>query len=75
MEQSIMNKNCKKLEKLLKKYENDEEMVEYIKHILKNYGLYRKAAYRMYDVFKKYLDNDPDGYVMCNVSRSSFYEN
>ena len=30
-----MNKNRKKLEKIIKKYENDEEMVECIKHILK----------------------------------------
>ena len=37
-----MNKNRKKLIKLLEKYENDEEMVDCIKHVLNNYGLYRK---------------------------------
>ena len=67
-----MNKNRKKLKKLLKKYENDEEMVKHLKHILKNYGLYRKNAYRKYDVFKKYLDDDPDGYVCVMFPEARF---
>ena len=67
-----MNKNRKKLKKLLKTYENDEEMVKYIKHILKNYGLYRKTAYRKYDEFKKYLDEDPDSYVCVMFPEARF---
>ena len=67
-----MNKNRKKLEKLLKTYENDEEMVKNIKHILKHYGLYRKTAYRKYDVFKKYLDEDPEGYVCVMFPEARF---
>lgn len=67
-----MNKNREKLQKLLKEYENDEEMAEYIKHILKNYSLYRKTAYRKYDVFKKYLDNDPEGYVCVMFPEARF---
>lgn len=67
-----MNKNRKKLEKLLKKYENDKEMVKCIKHILKNYGLYRKTAYRKYDIFEKYLNEDPDGYVCVMFPEARF---
>ena len=67
-----MNKNRKKLEKLLKTYENDEEMVKYIKHALNNYSLYRKNAYRKYDVFKKYLDDDPEGYVCVMFPEARF---
>ena len=58
-----MNKYRKKVEKLLKTYENDEEMKEYHEHILKNFRIYDKKVYRKYNEFKKYLDDDPDGYV------------
>ena len=67
-----MNKNHKKLEKLLKKYENDTEMVETIKYILKHYSLYRKAAYRKYDIFEKYLNDDPEGYVCVMFPEARF---
>lgn len=67
-----MNKNRKKLEKLLKNYENDEETVKCIKHILKNYSLYRKNAYRKYDLFEKYLNEDPDGYVCVMFPEARF---
>ena len=56
----------------MKTYENDEEMVKNIKHILKHYGLYRKTAYRKYDVFKKYLDEDPEGYVCVMFPEARF---
>lgn len=67
-----MNKNRRKLEKLLKEHEDDEEMVKYIKHMFKHYGLYRKSAYRKYSVFKKYLDEDPDGYVCVMFPEARF---
>ena len=67
-----MNKNRKKLIKLLKEYEKDEEMVECIKHVLNNYGLYRKNAYRKYDEFKRYLDDDPEGYVCVMFPEARF---
>ena len=67
-----INKNRKKLEKMLEEYKNDDEMTEYIKYILKNYGLYRKTAYRKYDVFEKYLENDPDGYVCVMFPEARF---
>ena len=67
-----MNKNRKKLEKLLKEYENDEEMVKNIKHILKHYNLYRKTAYRKYDELEKYLKDDPDGYVCVMFPEARF---
>ena len=67
-----MNKNRKKLEKLLKEYENDEEMVECIKYCLKHLGLYRKAAFRKYDMFEKYLEEDPDGYVCVMFPEARF---
>ena len=56
----------------MKTYENDEEMVKYIKHALNNYSLYRKNAYRKYDVFKKYLDDDPEGYVCVMFPEARF---
>ena len=67
-----MNKNRKKLEKMLKEYKDDEEMVKYIKHMLKHYGLYRKSAYRKYNLFKKYLDEDPEGYVCVMFPEARF---
>ena len=67
-----MNKNRKKLEKILKKYENDEEMLKYIKHMFKNFALYRKTAYLKYDVLKKHLDDDPEGYVCVMFPEARF---
>ena len=67
-----MRKNKRKLEKLLMEYKNDKEMTECIHHMLKNYNLYRKTAYRKYDVFKKYLDEDPEGYVCVMFPEARF---
>ena len=57
---------------MLIEYEDDEEMVKYIKHMLKHYGLYRKSAYRKYNLFKKYLDEDPEGYVCVMFPEARF---
>ena len=67
-----MRKNKRKLEKLLMEYKNVKEMTERIKYMLKNYYLYRKTAYHKYDVFKKYLDEDPEGYVCVMFPEARF---
>ena len=67
-----MNKNRKKLEKILKNYENDEEMLKYINHMFKNFALYRKTAYFKYDVLKKHLDEDPESYVCVIFPEARF---
>ena len=35
-------------------------------------GLYRKADYRKYNEFKKYLDEDPEGYVCVMFPEARF---
>ena len=67
-----MNKNRKKVEKLLKIYKNDEKILEYINHILKHFRLYDKNAYKRCNEIKEYLEEDPDGYVCVMFPEARF---
>lgn len=67
-----MHKNRKKLLKIQENYKNDEKMLEYIDHILKNFRLYDKNAYKRIHTIRKYLDEDPDSYVCVMFPESRF---
>lgn len=67
-----MDKYWKRVNKKKELYKDDEEMLELIDHILKNFKLYNKRVYRKYPVFEKYLSEDPDGYVSVMFPEARF---